>query len=130
MSSLTNTKSGLRVVLEDNLELYKLSEGNCKDNLLTVLQYTFPYITESRLQYTYPFNFYISVGTIYTMSRVIIFALCALFIIGFVAQESAAQYYYGYPGYYGYYGYAYPSYYGWYGKREAGFQGQEQVQQQ
>lgn len=60
------------------------------------------------------------------MARLLLCTLCALFLIGFLAQEATAQFYYGWPAYYGYY---YPSYY-WYGKREAGFGGAAQAQQQ
>ncbi|CAD5234957.1 unnamed protein product [Bursaphelenchus xylophilus] len=61
-----------------------------------------------------------SIHSTISMSKFTLSIFVALFLIGFVAQEAAAQYYYGWPGYG--YGYGYPAYgYGWYGKREAGF---------
>ncbi|CAD5227674.1 unnamed protein product [Bursaphelenchus okinawaensis] len=66
------------------------------------------------------------------MSKFTLSLFVALFIIGFVAQEATAQYYYGaYPYAYGGYGYGYPGYgygYGYYGKREAGFGPAEQAE--
>ncbi|CAD5227676.1 unnamed protein product [Bursaphelenchus okinawaensis] len=61
------------------------------------------------------------------MSQVTLTLLVALFLIGFVVEEAAAQYYYGWPAYgYGY-GYPYYGYYGYYGKREAGFGAEEKA---